>query len=53
MSNEANAIVIEQPVINEDNTITFRVDEAKVEENPDALKTWFLPSLFLIRLLLL
>lgn len=38
MSNEANAIVIEQPVINEDNTITFRVDEAKVEENPDALK---------------
>lgn len=38
MSNEANAIVIEQPVINEDNTITFRVDEAKVEENADALK---------------
>lgn len=38
MSNEANAIVIEQPVINEDNTITFRVDEAKVEENADVLK---------------
>lgn len=38
MSNEANAIVIEQPVINDDNTITFRVDEAKVEENADALK---------------
>lgn len=38
MSNEANAIVIEQPAINDDNTITFRVDEAKVEENPDALK---------------
>lgn len=31
MSNEANAIVIEQPVINDDNTITFRVDEAAVE----------------------
>lgn len=53
MSNEANAIVIEQPVINEDNTITFRVDEAKVEENPDALKNLVPPSLFLIRLLLL
>lgn len=38
MSNEANAIVIEQPVVNEDNTITFRVDEAKVEENADVLK---------------
>lgn len=38
MSNEANAIVIEQPVINEDNTITFRVDETKVKENADALK---------------
>ena len=38
MSNEANAIVIEQPVINEDNTITFRVNEAKVEENADVLK---------------
>lgn len=39
MSNEANAIVIEQPVINEDNTITFRVNEAKVKENPDALNS--------------
>lgn len=38
MSNEANAIVIEQPVINEDNTITFRVDEEEVEKNADALK---------------
>ena len=38
MSNEANAIVIEQPVINEDNTITFRVNEEEVEKNADALK---------------
>ena len=38
ISNEANAIVIEQPVINEDNTITFRVNEEEVEKNADALK---------------
>ena len=39
MSNEANAIVIEQPVINDDNTITFRVDEAAVEADANVLKT--------------
>lgn len=39
LSNEANAVVIEQPVINNDNTITFRVDEAAVTANPDVLKT--------------
>ncbi|MCD8184540.1 MAG: PCMD domain-containing protein [Bacteroides sp.] len=37
-SNEANAIVVEQPVIKSDNTITFRVDEAAVKANPDLLK---------------
>lgn len=37
LSNEANAIVIEQPVIN-DNTITFRVDEAAVEADANVLK---------------
>ena len=39
LSNEANAAVIEQPVINDDNTITFRVDEAAVEANANVLKT--------------
>ncbi len=39
MSNEANAIVIEQPVINDDNTITFRVDEAAIKADPNVLKT--------------
>ncbi len=38
MSNEANAIVIEQPVINEDNTITFRVDEDAVKADANVLK---------------
>ena len=39
MSNQANSIVIEQPVINDDNTITFRVDEAAVEADANVLKT--------------
>ena len=39
MSNKANSIVIEQPVINDDNTITFRVDEAAVEADANVLKT--------------
>lgn len=39
MSNEANAVVIEQPVINDDNSITFRVDEAAVKADPNVLKT--------------
>lgn len=38
MSNEANAVVIEQPVINNDNTITFRVDEAAVKADANVLK---------------
>lgn len=38
MSNAANAVVIEQPVINDDNTITFRVDEAAVEADANVLK---------------
>ncbi len=38
MSNAANAVVIEQPVINADNTIAFRVDEAAVEADASVLK---------------
>lgn len=38
MSNAANAIVIEQPIINNDNTITFRVNEAAVEADANVLK---------------
>lgn len=38
LENEANACVIGHPVINEDNTITFDVDQAMVDANPDLLK---------------
>ena len=38
LSNEANAIVIEQPVINDDNTITFRVNGEAVEDDANVLK---------------
>lgn len=38
LSNEANAIVIEQPVINDDNTITFRVNGEAVEADANVLK---------------
>ena len=37
-ANEANACVIEQPVINDDKTITFRVNADAVEADPDMLK---------------
>ena len=37
-ANEANSCVIEQPVIGEDNTITFRVDADAVAANADLLK---------------
>lgn len=38
-TNEANSCVIEQPVIGEDNTITFRVDADAVAANADLLTT--------------
>ena len=38
LSNEANAVVIEQPVINDDNTITFRVNREEVEADANVLK---------------
>lgn len=38
LSNEANAVVIEQPVINDDNTITFRVNGEAVEADANVLK---------------
>lgn len=38
LENEANACVIGYPVINEDNTITFDVDQVMVDANPNLLK---------------
>lgn len=38
-ANEKNACVIEQPVMGEDNVITFRVNEEMVTANPDLLKS--------------